>query len=96
MQINAKPTKIISGLEPERTRYLLQIFTVVATTKCLTPRANTDSYAPETPVQCEVEEPRNEEAKESIGFQKEMKKRMSRQKLTTIIQQKASAMIIYL
>lgn len=66
MQINAKPTKIIPGLEPERTRYLLQIFTVVATTKCLTPRANTDSYAPETPVQCEAEEPRNEEAKESI------------------------------
>ena len=39
MSINVKPTKIISGLEPERTRYLLQLFTVVATTKCLAPAA---------------------------------------------------------
>lgn len=33
--INVKPSKIISGLEPERTRYLLQLFTVVATSKRL-------------------------------------------------------------
>ncbi|KAL3800759.1 hypothetical protein ACHAW5_002473 [Stephanodiscus triporus] len=33
--INVKPAKIISGLDPERTRYLLQLFTVVATTKDL-------------------------------------------------------------
>lgn len=31
--IDVNPTKIISGLEPGRTRYLLQLFTVVATTK---------------------------------------------------------------
>ncbi len=35
MPINVKPAKIISGLETERTRYLLQLFTVVATTKDL-------------------------------------------------------------
>ena len=35
MRINVKPAKIISGLDPERTRYLLQLFTVVATTKDL-------------------------------------------------------------
>ena len=38
MSINVNPAKIISGLEPERTRHLLQLFTVVATTKCLVPR----------------------------------------------------------
>ena len=37
MSINVNPAKIISGLEPERTRHLLQLFTVVATTKCLVP-----------------------------------------------------------
>ena len=31
--IDVNPAKIISGLEPGRTRYLLQLFTVVATTK---------------------------------------------------------------
>lgn len=31
MTINVKPSKIVSGLEPERARYLLQLFTVVAT-----------------------------------------------------------------
>jgi len=31
--IDVKPSKIVSGLEPERTRYLLQLFTVVVTTK---------------------------------------------------------------
>ena len=36
VSINVKPAKIISGLEPERTRYLLQLFTFVATSKCLT------------------------------------------------------------
>jgi len=35
MTTNVKPAKIISGLEPERTRYLLQLFTIVATSKCL-------------------------------------------------------------
>jgi len=35
MSTNVKPAKIISGLEPEHTRYLLQLFTVVATSKCL-------------------------------------------------------------
>ncbi|KAL7545467.1 hypothetical protein ACHAWF_008817 [Thalassiosira exigua] len=37
ISVDVNPTKIISGLAPERTRYLLQIFTVVATTKCLDP-----------------------------------------------------------
>ena len=31
--IDVKPSKIVSGLEPERTRYLLQLFTVAVTTK---------------------------------------------------------------
>ena len=35
MSINVKPAMIISGLDPERTRYLLQLFTVVAASKCL-------------------------------------------------------------
>ncbi len=35
MPTNVKPAKIISGLEPERTRYFLQLFTVVATAKDL-------------------------------------------------------------
>ena len=30
---DVKPAKIVSGLEPERTRYVLQLFTVVVTTK---------------------------------------------------------------
>lgn len=33
--INVKPAKIVAGLDPERTRYLLQLFTVVATMKDL-------------------------------------------------------------
>lgn len=37
MSINVKPAKIISGMEPERTRYLLQLFTVVAKARCLVP-----------------------------------------------------------
>ncbi|KAL9185999.1 hypothetical protein ACHAXT_005237 [Thalassiosira profunda] len=35
ISLDVKPAKIVSGLEPERTRYLLQVFVVVATTKCL-------------------------------------------------------------
>ena len=31
MTINEKPDKIISGLEPEKKRYLLHLFNVVAT-----------------------------------------------------------------
>ena len=31
--IDVKPSKIVSGLEPERTRYLLQLFTAVVTTE---------------------------------------------------------------
>ena len=33
VSINVKPSKIVAGLEPEKTRYLLQIYTVVAETK---------------------------------------------------------------
>ena len=42
VSLGVKPAKIISGLQPERTRYLLQVFTVVATTKCLSPKENKD------------------------------------------------------
>ena len=42
VSLGVKPAKIISGLQPERTRYLLQVFTVVVTTKCLAPKENKD------------------------------------------------------
>jgi TRAF3-interacting protein 1 len=43
--IDVKPNKIIAGLEPERTRYLLQVYAVVSTPKeaqAVTPAANLD------------------------------------------------------
>lgn len=33
MSVDVKPAKVIAGLDPERTRYLLQLFTVIATAK---------------------------------------------------------------
>ncbi len=38
--VDVNPTKIIAGLEPGRTRYLLQLFIVVATSKLETPTMN--------------------------------------------------------
>lgn len=35
VSLDVKPAKIVSGLEPERTRYLLQVFAAIATTKSL-------------------------------------------------------------
>ena len=49
MTIDVKPAKIVSGLEPERTRYLLQLFTVVATSKGLTPADSKHFDANEEP-----------------------------------------------
>lgn len=40
-QINVKPSKIVAGLDPERTRYLLQVFTVVATMRIEEPSSIT-------------------------------------------------------
>ena len=69
MSIHVKPSKIISGLEPERTRYLLQLFTVVATTKCLTPTGSVDVTHQEPPKsEVSFEEPLNEESKETIDL----------------------------
>jgi hypothetical protein len=52
--LDVRPNKIVSGLEPERTRYLLQIYTVVATTEELSPvdidivadKQTTDKFMP--------------------------------------------------
>ncbi len=49
MPTNVKPAKIISGLEPERTRYLLQLFTVVATTKDLKLGASEETNDQDSP-----------------------------------------------
>ena len=43
--IDVNPTKIIAGLEPERTRYFLQLFTVVATSKAETPTMSDEDEA---------------------------------------------------
>ena len=70
MSTNVKPAKIISGLEPERTRYLLQLFTVVATSKCLSStgqleEAKTDEVATKSELQIdELKEPDNVDVEE--------------------------------
>ena len=62
--INVKPAKIISGLEPERTRYLLQLFTVVATSlnQCLVPTVEVDDAKEDKAIP--TEQPRIKETKE--------------------------------
>lgn len=40
ISVDVNPAMIISGLEPGRTRYLLQLFTVVAMAKCLGPKGD--------------------------------------------------------
>jgi len=47
--IDVKPSKIVSGLEPERTRYLLQLFTVVVASKPDTMRSSKPSKSTATP-----------------------------------------------
>ena len=64
MTIDVKPAKIVSGLEPERTRYLLQVFTVVATSKGLTPADSKHFDANEEPSEQKAAENRNKEPKE--------------------------------
>ena len=49
MPTNVKPAKIISGLEPERTRYFLQLFTVVATAKDLKLGASEETNDQDSP-----------------------------------------------
>ena len=56
MKFNVKPSKIISGLEPERTRYLLQLFTVVANSKCLTPTVEVKTEEDATKPELQMEE----------------------------------------
>ena len=57
MPTNVKPAKIISGLEPEKTRYLLQLFTVVATTKDLKLGASEETNDQDSPkVEPRIEE----------------------------------------
>jgi len=64
MKFNVKPAKIISGLEPERTRYLLQLFTVVATSKCLTPTVEVKTEEDATKPELQIEEPDKVDVKE--------------------------------
>ena len=57
MPTKVKPAKIISGLEPEKTRYLLQLFTVVATTKDLKLGASEETNDQDSPkVEPRIEE----------------------------------------
>mmetsp|Transcript_38414 Transcript_38414/g.80496 ORF Transcript_38414/g.80496 Transcript_38414/m.80496 type:complete len:518 (-) Transcript_38414:702-2255(-) len=67
--IHVKPSKIISGLEPERTRYLLQMFTLIATTKPLANPTEGVDMTRQEPTESEVgcDEPLNEGSKETVN-----------------------------
>ena len=72
--INVKPAKIISGLEPERTRYLLQLFTVVATSKCLSSTEqlvdiNSEEAAAKSKLQ--IEEPAKELPSDNVDVKED-------------------------
>mmetsp|Transcript_29080 Transcript_29080/g.61723 ORF Transcript_29080/g.61723 Transcript_29080/m.61723 type:complete len:198 (+) Transcript_29080:565-1158(+) len=67
MSIHVKPSKIILGLDPELTGYLLQLFMVVTTAKCLVEPMGSEGMDRQETSNSEVgfEEPQNEEPKES-------------------------------